>query len=154
MQTIDISPQVTKIKHDAHVSQRGFSLFEAMIAALILAVAVAGVMRLHKQNIQNTAANFELQRAYWILTNAQQRYQVGNELNAQDLTELNEQLTTAGLRNASITSAISTSRMYSSFVQTAQVTLSWNAWSSEAQVARDGCSPAQGADSCITVRVQ
>ena len=38
-------------------SEQGFSLFEALIAALIVAVAVAGVMQLHNNNLQNTAAN-------------------------------------------------------------------------------------------------
>ena len=36
--------------------QQGFSLFEVLIAALILAVAVAGVMGLHTRNLQDTAA--------------------------------------------------------------------------------------------------
>ena len=59
-------------------SEQGFSLFEALIAALIVAVAVAGVMQLHNNNLQNTAANAELQRAQRILFNAQQRYQLSN----------------------------------------------------------------------------
>ena len=37
--------------------QRGFSLFEVLIAAGILAIAVAGVMRLHTRNVQETAGN-------------------------------------------------------------------------------------------------
>ena len=64
--------------------QQGFSLFEVLIAALILAVAVAGVMGLHTRNLQDTAANDELQRAYWVVFNAQQRSQLNHSLSEVD----------------------------------------------------------------------
>ena len=123
-------------------SEQGFSLFEALIAALIVAVAVAGVMQLHNRNLQNTAANAELQRAQRILSNAQQRYQLSNTLSNSDLLALNQQADHSGLKQKDI-------RMIGD-----NIVLSWQAWSPDAVVQRGGCTPANDADSCIAVTVK
>ena len=123
-------------------SEQGFSLFEALIAALIVAVAVAGVMQLHNRNLQNTAANAELQRAQRILSNAQQRYQLSNTLSNSDLLALNQQADHSGLKQKNI-------RMIGD-----NIVLSWQAWSPDAVVQRGGCTPANDADSCIAVTVK
>ena len=125
----------------ANTSERGFSLFEALIAALIVAVAVAGVMQLHNNNLQNTAANAELQRAERILFNAQQRYQLSNTLSHSDLGALSQQATQSGLKQYDLQTAGD------------NIVLSWQAWSPDAVVKR-GCMPANGADSCIAVTVK
>ena len=125
-----------------NTSERGFSLFEALIAALIVAIAVAGVMQLHNNNLQNTAANAELQRAQRILSNAQQRYQLSNTLSNSDLLALNQQADHSGLKQKNI-------RMIGD-----NIVLSWQAWSPDAVVQRGGCTPANGADSCIAVTVK
>ncbi|MBS1174569.1 MAG: hypothetical protein H6R05_700 [Burkholderiaceae bacterium] len=124
-------------------SERGFSLFEALIAALIVAVAVAGVMQLHNNNLQNTAANAELQRAQRILFNAQQRYQLLNTLSDSDILTLNQQADQSGLKQKDI-------RMTGTGDS---IVLSWQAWSPDAVVQR-GCTPANNADSCIAVTVK
>jgi Tfp pilus assembly protein PilV len=123
-------------------SERGFSLFEALIAALIVSIAVAGVMQLHKLNIQHTAGNAELQRAYRILFNAQQRYQIAETLSSSDVLALNQQANQSGLRQQSI-----------GLVGNA-IVLSWQAWSADAIVTRGGCQPVNGANSCISVDVE
>ena len=125
----------------ANQSEQGFSLFEALIAALIVAVAVAGVMQLHNNNLQNTAANAELQRAERILFNAQQRYQLSNTLSHSDLGALSQQATQSGLKQYDLQTAGD------------NIVLSWQAWSPDAVVKR-GCMPANGADSCIAVTVK
>ena len=125
-----------------NTSERGFSLFEALIAALIVAIAVAGVMQLHNNNLQNTAANAELQRAQRILSNAQQRYQLSNTLSNSDLSALNQQADHSGLKQKNI-------RMIGD-----NIVLSWKARSPDAVVQRGGCTPANGADSCIAVTVK
>ena len=125
-----------------NTSERGFSLFEALIAALIVAIAVAGVMQLHNNNLQNTAANAELQRAQRILSNAQQRYQLSNTLSNSDLLALNQQADHSGLKQKNI-------RMIGD-----NIVLSWKARSPDAVVQRGGCTPANGADSCIAVTVK
>ena len=125
----------------ANQSEQGFSLFEALIAALIVAVAVAGVMQLHNNNLQNTAANAELQRAQRILFNAQQRYQLSNTLSHSDLGALSQQATQSGLKQ------------YDLQTTGDNIVLSWQAWSPDAVVKR-GCMPANGADSCIAVTVK
>lgn len=122
-------------------SERGFSLFEALIAALIVAIAVAGVMQLHNKNLQNTAANAELQRAQRVLFNAQQRYQLSSTLNNSDLLALNQQAEQSGLKQKDI-------RLTGDYI-----ILSWQAWSPDAVVQR-ACTPASGADSCIAVTVK
>ena len=118
----------------------GFSLFEALIAALIAAVAVAGVMQLHNRNIQHTAGNAELQRAQMILANAQQRY-----LHSQtvDTERLNAQAQQSGLNQHTI-----------QMVGNA-IVLSWQAWSPDAVVMR-GCTPmiVGSNSSCIAVTVR
>ena len=124
-----------------NTSERGFSLFEALIAALIVAIAVAGVMQLHNNNLQNTAANAELQRAERILFNAQQRYQLSNTLSHSDLGALSQQATQSGLKQYDLQTAGD------------NIVLSWQAWSPDAVVKR-GCMPANGADSCIAVTVK
>ena len=124
----------------ANQSEQGFSLFEALIAALIVAVAVAGVMQLHNNNLQNTAANAELQRAERILFNAQQRYQLSNTLSHSDLGALSQQATQSGLKQYDLQTAGD------------NIVLSWQAWTPDAVVKR-GCMPANGADSCIAVTV-
>lgn len=125
----------------ANQSEQGFSLFEALIAALIVAVAVAGVMQLHNNNLQNTAANAELQRAQRILFNAQQRYQLSNTLSDSDLGVLSQQATQSGLKQYDLQTAGD------------NIILSWQAWHPDAVVKR-GCMPANGADSCIAVTVK
>ena len=82
--------------------QRGFSLFEVLIAAGILAVAVAGVMRLHTRNVQETAGNAQLQRAYWVVSNAYQRFQMNHSLSTSDVKELEQQAATVGLNSVQI----------------------------------------------------
>ena len=124
-----------------NTSERGFSLFEALIAALIVAIAVAGVMQLHNNNLQNTAANAELQRAQRILSNAQQRYQLSNTLSDSDLGALSQQATQSGLKQYDLQTAGD------------NIILSWQAWTPDAVVKR-GCMPANGADSCIAVTVK
>ena len=126
----------------ANQSEQGFSLFEALIAALIVAVAVAGVMQLHNNNLQNTAANAELQRAQRILFNAQQRYQLSNTLSHSDLGALSQQATQSGLKQYDLQTAGD------------NIVLSWQAWSPDAVVQRGGCTPANDADSCIAVTVK
>ena len=125
----------------ANQSEQGFSLFEALIAALIVAIAVAGVMQLHNNNLQNTAANAELQRAERILFNAQQRYQLSNTLSHSDLGALSQQATQSGLKQYDLQTAGD------------NIVLSWQAWTPDAVVKR-GCMPANGADSCIAVTVK
>ena len=125
-----------------NTSERGFSLFEALIAALIVAIAVAGVMQLHNNNLQNTAANAELQRAQRILFNAQQRYQLSNTLSDSDLGVLSQQATQSGLKQYDLQTAGD------------NIVLSWQAWSPDAVVQRGGCTPANDADSCIAVTVK
>ena len=125
----------------ANQSEQGFSLFEALIAALIVAVAVAGVMQLHNNNLQNTAANAELQRVQRILFNAQQRYQLSNILSDSDLGVLSQQATQSGLKQYDLQTAGD------------NIVLSWQAWTPDAVVKR-GCMPANGADSCIAVTVK
>ena len=124
-----------------NTSERGFSLFEALIAALIVAIAVAGVMQLHNNNLQNTAANAELQRAQRILFNAQQRYQLSNTLSHSDLGALSQQATQSGLKQYDLQTAGD------------NIVLSWQAWTPDAVVQR-GCTPANNADSCIAVTVK
>ena len=121
--------------------EQGFSLFEALIAALIVAIAVAGVMQLHNRNLQSTAANAELQRAQRILFNAQQRYQLSNTLSNSDLLALNQQAEQSGLKQKDVR------------ITGDNIVLSWQAWSPDAVVKR-GCMPANGADSCIAVTVK
>ena len=122
-------------------SEQGFSLFEALIAALIVAIAVAGLMQLHNNNLQNTAANAELQRAQRILFNAQQRYQLSNTLSNSDLLALNQQAEQSGLKQKDVR------------ITGDNIVLSWRAWSPDAVVQR-ACAPANGADSCIAVTVK
>lgn len=121
--------------------EQGFSLFEALIAALIVAIAVAGVMQLHNRNLQSTAANAELQRAQRILFNAQQRYQLSNTLSNSDLLALNQQAEQSGLKQKDVR------------ITGDNIVLSWRAWSPDAVVQR-ACAPANGADSCIAVTVK
>jgi Tfp pilus assembly protein PilV len=123
-------------------SEQGFSLFEALIAALIVAVAVAGVMKLHNHTIQQTAGNAELQRAHRLLENAQQRYQIASTLSNFDVQALNQQADQIGLKQKEIK------------IVGDNIVLSWQAWSPEAAVTRDGCVPANGATSCISVGVK
>ena len=120
--------------------QRGFSLFEVLIAALILAVAVAGVMGLHTRNVQETAGNAQLQRAYWIVSNAYQRFQINHSLSTSDVKELEQQATTAGLNSAQIINDGSA------------VGLTWRAWDAQSRVQR-GCAADQ-AFSCIQVKIK
>ena len=125
----------------ANQSEQGFSLFEALIAALIVAIAVAGLMQLHNNNLQNTAANAELQRVQRILFNAQQRYQLSNTLSNSDLVVLSQQATQSGLKQYDLQTAGD------------NIILSWQAWHPDAVVQR-GCTPANNADSCIAVTVE
>ena len=122
--------------------QNGFSLFEVLIASLILAVAVAAVMRLHTLNLRETAGNDELQRAYWLLSNAQQRYVLHQALTNADIAALNAQAQTAGLRSAQIINSNST------------IGVSWHAWDDANVVHRGGCTTIEGGFSCIQVGVQ
>ena len=123
-------------------SEQGFSLFEALIAALIVAVAVAGVMKLHNRNIQQTAGNAELQRAHRLLENAQQRYQIASTLSNSDVQALNQQADQIGLEQKNIK------------IVGDNIVLSWQAWSPDSVVTRDGCVPVNGATSCISVGVK
>lgn len=127
------------------MSQAGFTLFEALVAALILAVAVAGVMRLHTHNLQYTAANFELQNAYWVLTNAQQRFVRSHSLSSADVSELTEQLKLAGLRGPVVVA------------QSEHIAIGWRGADAEPWVQRDGCAALHAdlsALNCIAVRVR
>ena len=119
--------------------QQGFTLFEVLIAALILAVAVAGVMRLHTQNLRNTAGHDELQRAYWIVSNAQQRFMRHQGLSSEDLSILKSQASSAGLTSVEITNTSNA------------VGVKWQAWDSKTTVQR-GCL-ANAGYSCIQVVV-
>ncbi len=125
----------------ARLSQSGFGLFEVLIAATILAVAVAGVMRLHTRNLQDTAANDELQRAYWIVANAQQRSQLNHPLDDTDQSKLEAQAEIAGLGSAEIINS-------NDFVG-----IRWKTWDSQFSVRRGGCV-AQAQMSCIQVKVK
>ena len=120
--------------------QRGFSLFEVLIAAGILAVAVAGVMRLHTRNVQETAGNAQLQRAYWIVSNAYQRFQMNHSLSTSDVKELEQQAATVGLNSVQIINDGSV------------VGLKWLAWDTQSRVQR-GCVADQ-AFSCIQVNIK
>ena len=122
-------------------SQQGFSLLEVLIAALILAVAVAGVMRLHTGNMRQTAGNVQLQQAYWIVSNMYERYQKNHSLSALDETALKQQAAMLGLDSANIIND-------GTFVG-----LNWKAWDTSSRVQRGGCSVDQGF-SCIQVRVK
>ncbi|MFZ1417153.1 MAG: prepilin-type N-terminal cleavage/methylation domain-containing protein [Burkholderiaceae bacterium] len=120
--------------------QRGFSLFEVLIAAGILAVAVAGVMRLHTRNVQETAGNAQLQRAYWVVSNAYQRFQMNHSLSTSDVKELEQQAATVGLNSVQIINDGSV------------VGLKWLAWDTQSRVQR-GCVADQ-AFSCIQVNIK
>ena len=120
--------------------QRGFSLFEVLIAAGILAVAVAGVMRLHTRNVQETAGNAQLQRAYWVVSNAYQRFQMNHSLSTSDVKELEQQAATVGLNSVQIINDGSA------------VGLKWRAWDTQSRVQR-GCVADQ-AFSCIQVNIK
>lgn len=120
--------------------QGGFTLFEVLIAALILAVAVAAVMRLHTQNLRNTGGHDELQRAYWIVSNAQQRFMLSQSLMQDDIAALKNQATAAGLNSAQI--------IYS----TNTVGVKWTAWDHQMTIQRGGCAAMSG-QSCIQVKV-
>lgn len=120
--------------------QRGFSLFEVLIAAGILAVAVAGVMRLHTRNVQETASNAQLQRAYWVVSNAYQRFQMNHSLSTSDVKELEQQAATVGLNSVQIINDGSV------------VGLKWLAWDTQSRVQR-GCVADQ-AFSCIQVNIK
>ncbi len=123
-------------------AQQGFGLFEVLIAAMILAVAVAGVMRLHTDNLRETAGNAELQRAYWIVSNAQQRLQANGTLSESDRAALVQQASDAGLRRVSIN--MSTGSV---------VSVQWQAWDGQNTVRRGNCLAPVGM-SCIQVQVQ
>ena len=110
------------------------------VFALILAVAVAGVMGLHTRNVQETAGNAQLQRAYWIVSNAYQRFQINHSLSTSDVKELEQQATTAGLNSAQIINDGSA------------VGLTWRAWDAQSRVQR-GCAADQ-AFSCIQVKIK
>ena len=120
--------------------QRGFSLFEVLIAAGILAIAVAGVMRLHTRNVQETAGNAQLQRAYWVVSNAYQRFQMNHSLSTSDVKELEQQAATVGLNSVQIINDGSV------------VGLKWLAWDTQSRVQR-GCVADQ-AFSCIQVNIK
>ena len=123
-------------------TQQGFGLFEVLIAAMILAVAVAGVMHLHTQNLRKTADNAELQRAYWIVSNAQQRLQASGTLSESDRAALVQQASDADLRRVSIN--MSTGSV---------VSVQWQAWDGQNTVRRGNCLAPVGM-SCIQVQVQ
>ena len=123
-------------------TQQGFGLFEVLIASMILAVAVAGVMHLHTLNLRKTADNAELQRAYWIVSNAQQRFQASGTLNESDRAALVQQASDAGLRSVSINMSTG-----------AVVSVQWKAWDGQNTVRRGNCLAPVGM-SCIQVQVQ
>ena len=122
-------------------SQQGFSLLEVLIAALILAFAVAGVMRLHTGNMRETAENVQLQQAYWIVSNMYERYQKNHALSALDETALKQQAAIVGLDSVNIINN-------GDFVG-----LNWKVWDTSSRVQRGGCSVDQEF-SCIQVRVK
>ena len=111
-----------------------------LIAAGILAVAVAGVMRLHTRNVQETAGNAQLQRAYWVVSNAYQRFQMNHSLSTSDVKELEQQAATVGLNSVQIINDGSV------------VGLKWLAWDTQSRVQR-GCVADQ-AFSCIQVNIK
>ena len=123
-------------------TQQGFGLFEVLIASMILAVAVAGVMHLHTLNLRKTADNVELQRVYWIVSNAQQRFQASGTLSESDRAALVQQASDAGLRRVSIN--MSTGSV---------VSVQWQAWDGQNTVRRGNCLAPVGM-SCIQVQVQ
>ena len=123
-------------------TQQGFGLFEVLIASMILAVAVAGVMHLHTLNLRKTADNVELQRVYWIVSNAQQRFQASGTLSESDRAALVLQASDAGLRGVSINMSTC-----------AVVSVQWQAWDGQNTVRRGNCLAPVGM-SCIQVQVQ
>ena len=58
-------------------AQKGFSLFEVLLAMFIAAVAVGGVMSMHARNLRQVADNVVLTRAQDVLNNASARVSVG-----------------------------------------------------------------------------
>ena len=128
-------------------NERGFTLFEVLIAAMIMAVAMAGVMNLHKRSLQDTGGNMELQRAYWVLSNAQQRIQANGMLTFEDKSAIQNQMLTAGLASGQIVESGN------------DIALKWTAWNSETRVRRGNsyCSINAGSElalSCIQVRAK
>lgn len=122
-------------------AEQGFSLFEVLIASLIMSVAVAGLMSLHARTLQDVGANAELQRVYWILSNAQQRFEANGQLTASDKNALQSQANVAGLQSVQIVATGS------------HVGLKWQAWNARTAVSRGGCSADSGF-SCIQVQVK
>ncbi|TDR31856.1 prepilin-type N-terminal cleavage/methylation domain-containing protein [Hydromonas duriensis] len=61
------------------VQQLGFSLIEVLVAMLIAAVVVGGVMLAHAQNLRQSHDNMLLRRGHLILSNLSQRMLVSHQ---------------------------------------------------------------------------
>jgi Tfp pilus assembly protein PilV len=85
-----------------HTAQTGFGLLEVLVASLIMALSVVGVLRLHHFQLQQLTQNAQWQRAQWVLNNAQQRFLVQNNLSVADLNQLSTQAIDAGLQGAQV----------------------------------------------------
>lgn len=62
-----------------HNTQSGFGLLEVLVAALVAAVAVVGVMSMNNQNLREVADNAELSRSQMLLSNMAQRMSLNPE---------------------------------------------------------------------------
>lgn len=86
----------TRTLSSAAREQKGFSLFEVLLAMFIAAVAVGGVMALQTRNLRQVADNVVLTRAQDVLSNASARVSVG----ANTIAAMDAEAAAAGLNAA------------------------------------------------------